>query len=186
MHRYERPFFFGINDLCDASSENAELFLQLSAILVDTVATQVIRSKPSTLSAATQHQLLRQRGQKIIDRWSFPFVDRVRNLVGAIAKRCVAVGLEPNGWLTPNSFGVPQKEFDSLAAKQPELARVLQFAVAYNALLIVPRYECKNREWCLFELGGVLNLAHGLTLKRGGFIEGSVEDLARMVEESTA
>src|SRR5262249_16884066 len=45
LHRFGRPFYYGIDDLCDCSSENAELFLQLSAVLVDAVATQVIRSK---------------------------------------------------------------------------------------------------------------------------------------------
>lgn len=185
MHRFDRPFFFGIDDLSDASSENAELFLQLSAILVDTVATQVIRSKPPLLTAEVQHLLLRQRGQRIIDAWSFPFVDRVRNLVTGIAKRCVEVSLEPNGWLTPNAFGILQQDFDTIASQQPDLARVLQFAVAYNAILVVPRYECKNKEWCLLELGGILNLAHGLTLKRGGFIEGGIGDLGRMIEGST-
>jgi hypothetical protein len=186
MHSFERPFYFGIDDLCDASSENAELFLQLSAVLVDTVATQVIRSKAPTLAASVQHRLLRQRGQRIVDAWSFPFVDRVRNVVNGIAKRCVDVTLEQNGWLTPNAYGLRQQEFDALSTEQPELARVLQYAVAYNALLVVPRYECKGKEWCLLELGGILNLAHGLSLKRGGFIEGDADALSRMTEGPSA
>jgi len=183
MHQFERPFFFGISDLCDASSENAELFLQLSAVLVDMVATQVIRSKPPILASSVQHRLLRDRARRIIDAWSFPYFEPVRKLVDTIAKRCVETSLQPNGWLTPNSYGLLQTEFDSLATAYPTVARVLQFAVAYNALLVVPRYECKGKEWCLLELGGPICLAFGLTLKRGGFLEGRAAELAGMLEE---
>lgn len=184
LHRYDRPYFFGADTLCDASSENAELFLQLSAILVDTVATQVIRSKPAVLDAATQHKLLRQRAARIIDAWSFPYVEKVRSLVTAIAEKCVDTSLQPNGWLTPNSYGLPQAEFDTLAASNSDAGRVLQFAVAYNAVLVVPRYDCKGKEWCLLELGGPVCLSRGLTLKRGGFLEGSVAELVAMTEET--
>ncbi|MFO1045213.1 MAG: hypothetical protein U0941_25840 [Planctomycetaceae bacterium] len=185
LHRFDRPYFFGADTLCDASSENAELFLQLSAILVDTVATQVIRSRPAVLDASTQHRLLRERATRIIDAWSFPYVEKVRSLVRVIATNCVETSLQPNGWLTPNSYGLLQSEFDSLASSNSEAARVLQFAVAYNALLVVPRYECKGKEWCLMELGGPVCLSHGLTLKRGGFLEGSVTDLVAMIEETS-
>ncbi len=184
LHRYERPYFFGADDLCDASSENAELFLRLSAILVDTVATQVIRSKPAILDASTQHRLLRERARRIIEHWNFPYFEKVRKLVTTIATKCVETSVQPNGWLTPNSYGVLQSEFDSLATSNPETARVLQFAVAYNAILVVPRYDCKGKEWCLLEMGGPLCLAHGLTLKRGGFLEGSATEIASMLEEN--
>jgi hypothetical protein len=184
LHRYERPFYFGADDLCDASSENAELFLQLSAILVDTIATQVIRSKPPVLDSATQHRLLRERARRIIDAWSFPYFEKVRKLVASIATRCVETSLQPNGWLAPNAYGVLQSEFEVLANSNSELASILQFAVAYNAVLVVPQYECKNKEWCLLELGGPVCLAHGLTLKRGGFLEGTTADLASMLEET--
>lgn len=184
LHRYERPYYFGADDLCDASSENAELFLQLSAILVDTIATQVIRSKPPVLEPVTQHRLLRDRARRIMDAWNFPYFEQVRRLVDGIAAKCVATSLLPNGWLTPNAFGVLQTEFETLAGSNSELARVIQFAVAYNAILVVPKYECKNREWCLLEMGGPVCLSHGLTLKRGGFLEGSTADLATILEGS--
>lgn len=181
LHRYERPFYFGADDLFDASSENAELFLQLSAILVDTIATQVIRSKPPVLGADTQHRLLRERARRIIDAWNFPYADKVRNLVANIARKCVETTLQPNGWLTPNGYGVLQSDFENLAGSNSELASVVQFAVAYNAILVVPQYECKNKEWCLLELGGPVCLAEGLSLKRGGFLEGTTADLAKML-----
>jgi hypothetical protein len=184
LHRYERPFYFGADDLCDASSENAELFLQLSAILVDTIATQVIRSKPPVLESSTQHRLLRDRARKIIEAWSFPYFEKVQKLVAGIATKCAETSLQPNGWLTPNAYGVLQSDFENLAGSNSELATVVQFAVAYNAVLVVPQYECKNKEWCLLELGGPVCLAHGLTLKRGGFLEGTTAELAAMLQES--
>jgi hypothetical protein len=180
LHRYDRAFYFGADDLCDASSENAELFLQLSAICVDTIATQVIRSRPPVLDADTQHRLLRARARRIIDAWNFPYFEEVKCLVEAVAAKCVEVSLLPNGWLAPNAYGLLQTDFDALANSHSDLARILQFAVAYNAILIVPRYDCKNKEWCLLELGGPICLASGLTLKRGGFLEGTAVELASL------
>jgi len=184
MHSFGRPYFYGIDDLCDASSENAELFLQLSATLVDTVATQVIRSKPALLTATVQHQRLRERGKQIIDAWDFPYVHQVRHLVKNIATKCVEVSCEPNAAVMPNAYGVLQADFEKMILDASEFARILQFAVAYNAILLVPRYECKGKVWCLMELGGPICLSYGLTLRRGGFVEGSIADLLRLSNET--
>ena len=184
LHRFERPYFYGIDDLCDASSENAEQFLQLAAVLVETAATQVIRSKPAVRSAETQHRQLRKRGEQIIESWDFPQHALVRRLTAGMARRCVEVTNQPNGWLTPNAFGIPQEEFRALPTSHPGLAHVLQFGVAYNAVTLVPHHQTKGREWCLLELGGMVILKHGLGLKRGGFIESTVKEVAEMLQET--
>jgi hypothetical protein len=185
LHEFDQAYFYGIDDLCDASSENAEQFLQLAAVLVETIATQVIRGKGASLDPKMQNKLLRQRGERIIDGWNFPYYSQVRRLVSEVADRCVAVTLQPNGWLTPNSYGLRQEEFEAIANTQPDLARVLQFGVAYNAITLVPHYPCKGREWCLLELGGMVILKHGLTLKRGGFVEGNTSELRSMIQETS-
>jgi hypothetical protein len=184
FQQFDRPYFFGIDDVCDASSENAELFLQLSAELVETVATQVVRAKPPTLTPGLQHKLLRERGARIIEAWSFPNDETVRRLVKTVAERCLQKSLEPNGAVIANAYGIPQREFDTLAETNAALARILQFAVAYNAITLVPHHLCKNKEWCLLELGGMGLLKYGLTIKRGGFIEGNVAQLVDFVKES--
>ena len=107
-------------------------------------------------------------------------------MVTEIGRKCVEITLEPNGWLTPNAYGIPQEEFEGLAQSHPDLARILQFAVAYNALLLVPHYKQGAKNWCLLELGGMVILAHGLSLKRGGFLEGNASDLAQMSRERPA
>lgn len=185
FHQEDRPYYYGIDDVCDASSENAEQFLQLAAVLVEAVATQVARAKPPTLAPATQHKLLRERGGKIIEAWNFPHDETVRKLVQAIAEGCLEKSTQPNGAVIANAYGIPQREFDALADAQPDLARVLQFAVAYNAVTLVPHRSVKNKEWCLLELGGMVLLRYGLTLKRGGFIEGTAADLAEFILEGS-
>jgi len=60
---------------------------------------------------------------------------------------------------------------------------VLKFGIAWNAFDIRPKYKCKDRLWCILELGGVAILKHGLSLSQGNFIEGSIAELARIVEE---
>lgn len=184
-HKYGRPYFFGINDLCDASSENAEQFLQLSAELVEQVVTQVARGKESLLTPVKQDALLRKKGREIIDGWNFPHVDKVRRLVKCIAERCLEKSNEPNGAVIANAIGVSADEFESVAKTHPSLASVLQFAIAYNAISLVPQHSCKSKTWCLLEVGGMVALRYGLTLKRGGFIESTVDDLASFLEEDS-
>ena len=186
FHRYDRPFYFGIDDLCDASSENAEQFLRLAAALVDQLSAQIARGRRPSLDAAVQHSRLRQRASDVIGMWDFPHCRAVRRLVDKIAARCLAVSLEPNAPLGPgaNAYGFPQDDIDLIAEQYPALARVLQFGIAYGAFSLVPRYPCKKRVWCLLELGGMAILHHGLTLKRGGFVEGSLSELAVTVEST--
>jgi hypothetical protein len=183
---YDRPYYYGIDSVCDASSENAELFLRLSAELVEAVATQLARAKSPTLAPATQHKLLRERGSKIMEKWDFPQDVAVGRLVHKIADLCLDKSLEPNGAVIANAYGILQSEFDELPKARPQVARTLQFAVAYNAVTLVPHHSCQKKEWCLLELGGVALLKYGLTLKRGGFVKGNARQLGEFVAEASA
>lgn len=186
MHRFDRPYYFGIDTLCDASSENAEQFLQLAARLVSQIETQLIRAKAPMLKSGVQHKLLRERAGEMVREWDFPQHQLVRRVADGIAAECLAKSLEGNASLDggATAFGIPQKEFEAIPDTNPTLARVLQFGVAYNAFVLVPNHGTKKRLWCLIELGGVLLLHHGLTLKRGGFLERHAGDLVRFLGES--
>jgi hypothetical protein len=132
-----------------------------------------------------QHALLRARAAEIVGAWDFPQHQSVRRLAQKIAEECLARSLEGNASLGggASAVGIPQADFDAIPSIFPDLARTLQFGVAYNALVLVPNYGTKKKTWCLIELGGVLLLHHGLTLKRGGFLERTSGDLVRMLSE---
>ena len=185
LHKYELPYFFGIDALSDASTENAEQFLQLSARLVSQSETQLIRGKSATLTSGLQHKLLRERAKQMVEEWNFPQCQFVRRVADGIAAECVAKSLEGNASLRggATAFGIPQDEFNKIPKSLPHLAQVLQFGVAYNAFVLVPNHSTKKRLWCLIELGGVLRLHHGLTLRRGGFLERHSDDLIRLMDE---
>ncbi|QHC61138.1 hypothetical protein [Rathayibacter sp. VKM Ac-2760] len=185
LHEYDRPYYFGIDALCDASSENAEQFLQLAGVLVSQLETKLIRGSQITLTAREQNRLLRERAGQMIQEWDFPHARLVRSLTAEIAAQCVVKSLEPNAPLRGGAvaFGVLQDEFDRIPMTNPKLAQILQFAVAYNAVTLVQGHRTKGQIWCLIELGGVVLLKHGLTLSRGGFLERTVNDLVRALDE---
>lgn len=185
LNHYDRPYYFGMDTLCDASSENAEQFLHLAARLVSQSETQLIRSKPATLTSTAQNKLLRERAAEIINDWDFPQFNLVRKLADGIAAECLEKSLEGNASLGggPIAFGIPQEEFESIPSTHPRLAVALKFGVAYNAFVLVQQHKTKGRIWCLIELGGVALLKHGLTLKRGGFLERRTPDLLRYLGE---
>lgn len=184
LHEFDRPFYYGFDDICDCGSENAEQFLRLAAPIVEAIADRIQRRKSPSLSVVDQHTILRSYAARSMSEWDFPEHRLVRKLVEGIARRCLQKTLEPNAWLGAgaNAFGILQSDFERLSTDFAPLASVLKYAVAYNAIVLVPRYECKHRTWCLFELGGIPSLHAGLTLRRGGFVEGLPQDLQAMLE----
>jgi len=135
------------------------------------------------LTSGVQHKLLRERASEMIKEWDFPQFQLVKRLADGIAAECLAKSLEGNASLGggATAFGIPQDEFDAIPDQHPRLATVLKFGVAYNAFTLVPNHGTKKRLWCLTELGGILLLHYGLTLRRGGFLERRADDLVRLL-----
>lgn len=186
MHEYSRPYYFGMDALCDGASENAEIFLQLAGRLVSLCETRIIRANRSgpSLPASLQHKELRQKAAEMIDEWRFPERRLVKALVDGIAAECIAKALEPTASLGggPNAFGIPQEAFEQIPKSHPHLAEVLKYGVGYNAVHIKQDHGTKHVSWCLVELGGVAILKHGLSFRRGNFLERTPEDLALLIE----
>lgn len=178
-HLFGRPLHYGLEDLCDASNENAELFLQLAGTLVDKVEAKVIRRQTAELNAQQQQEVLTQRANEIIEKWSFPYARRVKLLVQEIGRRCVENAKLPNAPLGggATSFGILERELVDLLRSERELLSVLKFAVAYGALTAVRHYGQGGKDWCLFELSGLVRLAYGLDLGRGSFLECTVSEI---------
>ncbi|MCM0751654.1 hypothetical protein DEA98_10780 [Brucella pseudogrignonensis] len=169
---WKRAYHYGISDLCDASNENAELFLQFAGALAR-METRVIRGKNPGLNAAAQENVLVEKARSIMDGWSFAFARRVRLFVDAIARECLEVSRSPNARLGAgaNAIGIPEEEIQELLRGESELAFVLKHALANGAIIVRRNYGQGGRSWCLIELSGTVCLAHGLTFKRGGFLE---------------
>lgn len=182
LHRFDRPFYFGFDRLADAANENIEQFVTLASVLVDHLETQAIRGKPLALDPRQQHKAIREQAADLIAQWDFPYAPQVRKLVDYVGSKCLELTLRPNAPLSDgaNAFGILLADLTSLDSND-ELARVLHYALAYQALVLVEPYECKGKTWALFELGGVAIIAKGLTHSRGGFVEGTLHQLKAAV-----
>jgi hypothetical protein len=187
-HEYGRPFFYGFDTLCDAASENAEKFLRLAGHLVAQLETQIIRNAGVKLTPAVQDKLLRERAARMLEDEDLPERARVVRLCETIAQQCLIGTREPNAPLAegPNAWGILQAEFDTMTARHPELARVLQSGLAYNMFSLVRDYGTKGQIWCLVELSGVWSLKIGLSLARGSFLERKVDDLLNAIRPAAS
>jgi hypothetical protein len=184
-HRFGRPLHYGIEDLCDASNENAELFLQLAGALVGRMETRAIRNLDPALTPAQQQNQLQSKAEEIVGNWSFPFSRQVRSFVDWTAAECLSRSEVPNARLGPgaNAIAFPEAEMPAFLEANSELLLVLKFAIAYGAIVAVRNYGQGGIHWCLLELSGPVCLKHGLTLKRGGFVESSVSKLLTAYEK---
>lgn len=183
LHEYGRPFYYGFERVAEAANQNIEQFVTLASALVDNLETQIIRGKSPRLDARQQNKLLRDHAHKLMTEWDFPYAPRVRRLVTLIAERCLDITMRPNAPLDDgaNAYGVLLSELANLNP-QEDIARVIQYALAYQALVLVEPYECKGKTWALLELGGIAIIAHGLPLSRGGFAEGTIAQLRSAME----
>lgn len=183
--KFKRPFHFGLDNLCDASNENAEVFLQLAGALVERMETKAIRNQDPALTPAQQQSALREKSQEMMNSWRFPFARRVRALVDRFAADCRTVSTEPNASLGAgaNAIGILESEMKDLLASETETALILKYGIAYGAIMAIRDYGQGGKIWCLLELSGPVCLAYGLTLNRGGFLERRASDLALVEEE---
>lgn len=183
MHQFKRPFYYGLDKLSDASDTNIEQFISLTGPMVGELMTKIIRRKSAELAPGAQHLSLQKTAQDAMNEWDFPYRDSVQTIVNWISERCLEKTLLGHAPLDDgaNAFGVLQEEMDDVMKQSKRLARVLHFAFAYKALVMVPHYNCKKKRWCLLELGGIPVLAKGLTLSRGGFVEGKLTDLESLI-----
>lgn len=186
LHEYERPYYYGFDSLVDAGGGNIEQFLKSADAIVSTIESRLIRKKPSTLDAADQHKLIKSVAERTIQEWDFPMCNKVKALINFIGNLAQDASLTPNAYLDhgANAYGVLQSDFDKVEKDFPVLAQALHYAAAYNAVTIIPSYGCKNQMWTLLELGGYPIILHGLTFKRGGFVEGKMSSLNTAVVEA--
>lgn len=184
-HKVGRPLHYGMNDLCDASGENAELFLQLAGSLVSRMETKAIRNQDPTLTPSQQQDELRNKSKDIIKNWSFPYARKVETLVDQLAAQCVENALLPNSPLKEgaNTVGILESEIKPLLTSNDELALVLKYAIAYGAMSAVRDYGQGGKMWCLLELSGPVCITFGLGFDRGNFLERKVSDLQALISE---
>jgi len=186
-HDYDRPLHYGVDELCDASNENAEIFLQLTGALIANVETRAIRNLDLPLTAKAQEDALIDKAKSIMDAWAFPHAKRVRSMVDAMGRDCLAESRLPNAPLGDgaNAIGILEEEMQSLSPDD-ELNTVLKHAVANGAVTIERNYGQGGKVWCLIELTGIVSLVYGLTFNRGGFLPKKPDYLREVAAISNA
>ena len=181
--QYSRPLHYGINALCNASNENAELFLQYAGAMVAQIETRAIRGQDLPLKAAAQEAALVKKARSMMDGWAFPYAQSVRLMVDAIGQDCLEESLKPNAPLGAgaNAIGIPEDDMKRLLSSEDEdereLRMVLKHAIANGAIKVRREYNQGGKCWSLIGLTGSGCLVHGLTFKRGGFLEKNLEYL---------
>ena len=66
-----------------------------------------------------------------------------------------------------------------------KLADALFYGMAYSGFTLIPDRKAKGKIWSLIELGGPLIAYHGLTTRRGGFVELKLSDVSQMLRKDS-
>ncbi|MCW5702710.1 MAG: hypothetical protein KIT82_09010, partial [Bradyrhizobium sp.] len=186
-HEYGRPLHYGVDDVCDASNENAEIFLQFAGALVANIETRAIRNNALALPARDQQWILIEKAKAIMDAWAFPHAQRVRDMVDAIGRDCREESLLANAPLGAgaNAIAILEEEMEALSFDD-ELGSVLKYAIANGAITIERNYGQGSKLWALIELTGTVVLVYGLTFNRGGFLPQKIDYLRKVTGLASA
>ncbi len=114
-----------------------------------------------------------------MESWDFPRTPRYGEWWSVVANAVPGeVSCEPNA--IANAFGIPQAErLEKLGKTAPEVARVLQFAVAYNAITLVPSSAPARTSGACSNSAGWHCLAWPAA-KRGGSAKGTAAQLGEL------
>jgi hypothetical protein len=180
-HEFSRPLHYGVDDVCDASNENAEVFLQFAGALVANIETRAIRNNTLALPARDQQSILIEKAKSMMDAWAYPHAQRVRDMVDAIGRDCREESLLPNAPLGAgaNAIAILEEEMEPLSFDD-ELGLVLKYAIANGAITIERNYGQGGKLWALIELTGTVGLVYGLTFNRGGFLPQKIDYLRKV------
>jgi len=186
-HEYDRPLHYGVDDVCDASNENAEIFLQFAGALVANIETRAIRNNALALPARDQQRILIEKAKAIMDAWAFPHAQRVRDMVDAIGRDCRQESLLANAPLGAgaNAIAILEEDMEALSSED-ELGSVLKYAIANGAITIERNYGQGSKLWALIELTGTIVLVYGLTFNRGGFLPQKIDYLRKITGLASA
>lgn len=186
-HHYRVPFLAGFDTVADLGTENVETFLQLAWQLVRLLETQAVRGEdPERMTVKQQHDVLQKEARHIVEAWSFPHATDVRRLAHRIAEVCLERSLQPNAPLGggANAIGIERSDFKGIVDDR-KLADALFYGMAYSAFTLIPDRKAKGKVWSLIELGGPMIAYHGLTTRRGGFVEVKLSDVSDMLRKES-
>src|SRR3546814_15844920 len=94
--QYSRPLHYGVEALCDASNEHAEILLQFAGALVPRIETRALRRQDLALPAAVQVAALVEKDLSLMNGWAFRYARKVRALVEALGLACLEESPEPS------------------------------------------------------------------------------------------
>ena len=186
-HHYGVPFFAGFDTVADLGTENVETFLQLAWQLVRLLETQAVRGEdPERMTVKQQHDVLQKEARHIVEAWSFPHAMDVRCLAHRIAEVCLERSLRPNAPLGggANAIGIERSDFKGVVGDR-KLADALFYGMAYSAFTLIPDRRAMGKVWSLIELGGPMIAYHGLTTRRGGFVEMKLSNVSEMLRKES-
>jgi hypothetical protein len=195
---YELPYYFGPERVARAASLNIQQFLGLAGDIFEEVAAAALLRKPSSLSPARQHELLKQAARAVWDeiprrvrhgRELQLFLESIGRFSAWYTYRPTAPN-DPGVGGTAMSMSERARLLDPAALRSgPDLRRladVLASALAHNLLVADLDYRCKGERWMVLNLNRLLCVHFNLPLGYGLYKERPLGVLCEWLDQPFA
>ncbi len=177
------PFYYGGDCLARLASRNVDQFLEIAGDLFEEVVSASVLRQALQLSAERQDDIIR----RVARRWFDGLASRVRHgqkllrFLGSAARMAREETFRPTAPYAPGvtGFAYAASEHEDLERRIPELAGLLENAVAENVLSLNANARVKGRDWMVFYFNRLLCAHFGLPVQFGGFREQRMGTLQR-------